>query len=113
MQKWGTEFRRATCGEDYWVCEMAERLSTISGPVVISDVREDIECEFISMHGGEIWRVIRPGLEPVIAHSSEKPLEDSWIDRVISNNSSLEKLSLSIIDALGMAIKAQRGELAA
>ena len=39
--------------------------------VVISDVRFANEAEWIKAQGGLIWRIIRPGVEPVREHVSE------------------------------------------
>lgn len=113
MQHWGTEFRRTLFGRDYWITEIRQRLEALEGNIVISDCREEHEAEFISELGGEIWRVTRDNLPAVLAHSSETPLQECWIDREISNNGSFDALDGATQQALAMAIKAQRREVEA
>lgn len=114
MQRWGTEYRRKLFGSDYWATELAQRCADLPGNIVVTDVRFEEEAELIStVFGGEIWRISRDNLPAVLAHSSETPLQECWIDREISNNNSFDALDGATQQALAMAIKAQRGEVEA
>ena len=100
LQLWGTEYRRRTCGEDYWVGKMLGRLRAL-GPgndVVISDVRETIEAAmghwvvsrrmFESFH---VLEILRPGTAST-GHSSDRGLCAFLIDATLRNAGTPEEL---------------------
>lgn len=62
---------------------------------VITDVRFREEAEMVWKHGGEIWRIIRPGFGTDISHQSEQ-IETSipmhLVQGVIYNNGTLDQL---------------------
>ncbi len=109
QQRWGTEYRRAIFGEDYWITELAMCMAHINGPVVITDCRNENEASFVSMHDGEIWQLHRPGIAPVEQHSSEIPVPRYYIDRDIDNTGDITLLHMQAEQALMMMDRARRG----
>lgn len=67
--------------------------------VIVTDVRYPNEAERIKDLEGEVWEIIRPGLESD-GHSSEVPLPRDLVDRTIHNDDSLEKLEARVLEAL-------------
>lgn len=102
-QTLGTEWARAL-DPDFWVRIAAARFemcSEFSSPgVVISDVRFPNEAAWIRSRGGVIWRVIRPGTEPVRAHASEDLIAGIQHDHVIDNRGDLDDLDDAVKAAL-------------
>lgn len=100
-QTLGTEWGRAVAF-DFWLRIAKARVATMLDAgvkrVVISDVRFFNEADWIHSIGGQIWRIERPGLEPVRLHSSEL-IWDIEPDRVISNGGSVQDLQ-SFVDAV-------------
>lgn len=93
-QMLGTEFGRAI-SDDFWVRVTAERMRLgrrKSARWVISDVRFPNEVDFIRKQGGAIWRIERPGIEPVRAHISEHHANTLPADHVIHNTGTLDDL---------------------
>lgn len=62
---------------------------------VITDVRFREEADMVWKHGGEVWRIIRPGFGTDISHQSEQ-IETSipmhLVQGVIYNNGTLDQL---------------------
>lgn len=95
LQVFGTEVIREMCGEDFWV----DRLLHIApvGPVVVTDVRFLNEAIGIHESGGYIYRVVRPGVEPLPGgHASEAGIPDGLIHAVIENSGSLLELECTV-----------------
>lgn len=81
LQLWGTEFRRNQA-PNYWIKKAEEN---ILGPTVFSDCRFPNEAELVRMHGGEIWLIKRPGVEPegIKDHVSNQQIP---YDQVVDNS---------------------------
>lgn len=92
LQAMGTEVGRALLGDDVWV-EIALRKITEGGKYVITDCRFPNEAAAVRRLGGEVWRIQRPGYEPVNAHPSETALDGYEFDTVISNHRTIHELS--------------------
>ena len=60
---------------------------------VFTDVRFSNEARMIKDYGGHIWRVERPGINPVNDHVSESELNAWNFDELIYNAGSLEDLA--------------------
>lgn len=60
--------------------------------VVLSDVRFIHEAETIKKLGGEVWKVVRPGMDVGDLHASEKELDEIQFTHLIENDSTLEDL---------------------
>lgn len=104
-QTWGTELRRA---QDplYWVkklqAELVDAKSRGFGLAVVTDVRFENEAEMIKAAGGDIWKVVRPGMPPLRAgstHQSEREMESMRVDAILTNDS-IERLQMAIVDNL-------------
>jgi hypothetical protein len=59
---------------------------------VVTDTRFALEADWLRGQGGVIWRIERPGVQPVRAHVSELGAEQIRADRVIVNDGSLDDL---------------------
>lgn len=91
MQRMGTEVGRDMFGQNFWVDTAIDSIEDGS-KVVFADVRFPNEAEAIKNLGGEVWRVLRPGVGPANDHISETALDDHSFDMYILNNTTLEDL---------------------
>lgn len=91
MQRMGTEVGRDMFGQNFWVDTAIDSIADGS-KVVFADVRFPNEAEAIKNLGGEVWRVLRPGVGPANDHISETALDDHSFDMYILNNTTLEDL---------------------
>ena len=89
LQRLGTEVGRGFFGDDVWV-NLA--LGKVNGRTVFPDCRFPNEAEAIRSRGGEVWRIVRPGFEPVNGHPSETALDDFEFDFTIVNDTSIDDL---------------------
>jgi hypothetical protein len=78
----------------YWGEELTERYPGVD-VLCITDVRYPNEAERILDLNGEIWRVDRPGLASD-GHSSEIPLKEHLVQRVIDNKGSFADLEVAV-----------------
>lgn len=92
-QTLGTEWGRAI-SPDFWVRVTANRIGRMKPNTcwVFSDVRFPNEVEFIRECMGVIWRIERPGIEPVRSHASEMYVQTMQADLVIENDGTLDAL---------------------
>jgi hypothetical protein len=99
LQFYGTEAHRDVFGVDFWV-EFTERQLAMrdslgrTDVIFLTDVRFENESDMIHKRGGEVWKVMRPGLAPIEEHASEEglsELEDSD-DEIILNIGTIEYL---------------------
>lgn len=96
MQRMGTEVGREMFGENFWVDLAIERIPDGS-KVVFADVRFPNEAQAVKNLGGQVWRVVRDGVEPANGHISEHALDDYQdFDQVVANNGSLTDLDLLV-----------------
>lgn len=96
LQAWGTEFRRALFGDDYWLCRMSDAIQKSVSPVIlITDVRFPNEHAFVKERGGILVRIFRPDVlhttDVSTQHASETALDLHVWDEVFCNLS-LESL---------------------
>lgn len=106
-QTLGTEWGRRCLADDIWVKLANQHMHALSlqhGATpglrfVVSDVRFVNEAQWIKDQGGEIWRVERPGIAPVRAHTSESELYHFKADRIVNNHGNLVQLFASVMDA--------------
>jgi hypothetical protein len=102
IQRLRTEAGRGVLGEDVWV-----RATMFAYPrdrdVVLSDVCFENEAEAIRAAGGRVIRIVRPGVEAVNGHVSERALVDSGFDfdHVLVNDGTLEQLHSAIREVAG------------
>lgn len=90
LQTLGTEWGRRLVREDLWLVLAAraiDKLRAMGRPgVAVSDVRLDIEAEFILARGGELWgvqRLTRP--VAVRAHETEVGISSNYPSRGLIN----------------------------
>jgi deoxynucleotide monophosphate kinase-like protein len=84
MQRLGTEAGRNILGENIWVDTTMAKARGYEN-VVITDVRFPNEANAITTAGGELWRIVRPGIGPVNNHPSETAL-DGYATRIDLEN---------------------------
>jgi hypothetical protein len=82
-------------GEDVWI-NAALSTPTQNDGLVITDVRFINEAEAIKNRGGQIWRVIRPGVTAVNSHISETQMDGYSYDRIVDNSGDFKDLSIEI-----------------
>lgn len=105
-QTLGTEWGRAL-HPDIWLrlaavfIDSCVDADTTNTHFVISDVRFPNEAAWVRERGGAIWRVVRPGVDPVSAHASEAEIELITPDLVIDNSGDLDYLAERVGEALG------------
>ncbi len=64
---------------------------------VITDVRFREEAEMVWKHGGEIWRIKRPGFGTDVSHQSEQgetAIPDAQVQATILNDGTLDQLKI-------------------
>jgi len=102
-QALGTEWGRQL-KESLWLDIAAAKIAMYrqydSPGVVISDVRFPNEAEWVKAQGGVVWKIIRPGVEPVRAHASEALVNTLPYDYVIDNRGSIADLDHAVAMAL-------------
>jgi len=98
LQQAGTEGMRRLFREDFWIQRMRSEIHQYKD-VVVSDVRFLNEAAFIHELGGEVWKVVRPGLEPD-GHASEAEIALIEADHTIFNNHSLINLQRKVFTRL-------------
>lgn len=95
LQFYGTEAHRDVFGQSFWTDVTAKYLDEREAEGVdvafIADTRFPNEGQFVA-DLGEVWSVERPLETKVEAHSSEIPLPDALIARLINNTGSLDDL---------------------
>ena len=88
---------RQIFGEDFWIEQAFKGIITkpnqLTGDYVITDVRFNNEAQAIKEWGGHIWRVERPGINPVNNHVSESELNVWNFDEMIYNAGTLKDLT--------------------
>ena len=90
MQYLGTDIIRRY-NKDWHVNKLKEKMSPQNN-YVFDDVRFDNEKEMIETNNGVVFFVVRPYLETVSNHESEKTLRWQSFDNIICNDNSFEKL---------------------
>jgi len=90
---------RDTLGESVWVEHALRRLDTLSGPVVVTDVRYRNEALALRSRNFLLVLVPRPGVGPANAHPSETNIPVELADAVLLNDGSIQELHAAV-DAL-------------
>lgn len=92
---------RTVFHENFWVIEAFKNFDTQDKNYVVTDVRFANEADTISRLGGNVWRVIRPGVGAVNNHVSEHELDEFAFNTTITNNGTLEDLQTLIRKEMG------------
>ncbi len=103
LQWWGTDFRRARYGVDYWVAQVRRGLTAwpaLHGPAVacLTEVRFPNEAALVREFGGVMARLVRPQNERDDAHPSETAMAQIAVDATILNDGCLDALQ-AVADA--------------
>ena len=101
LRLWGTEYRRQTCSETYWLDRMSETIDGLmrlgARRIAITDVRFMNEADFVKTHQGKMWRVVRHSSDVIQAdHLSESEQNFIDADLAIDNNGSLSDLTAAV-----------------
>lgn len=100
MQTLGTDWAHTNAGRDVWIRSTAIRLRGAMAAgmqhVVISDVRFELEAEWVRNQGGMLWQIDRPGVQPVHAHVSESEMAQIRVNRVLPNSGTLADLQRNV-----------------
>lgn len=83
-------------GEKFWIAQALTNVHFTEN-VVITDVRFINEAESIKKYdNAQLWRVTRPGVNPVNLHISETELKDYKEDLSLDNRGTIEELELLV-----------------
>jgi hypothetical protein len=82
---------RQTFGDEFWIGQAFHSMDKTSD-YVITDVRFENEAMMVKLMGGQLWRIKRPGIEPVNGHISERELDGYKVDKILKNEGTLEEL---------------------
>jgi dephospho-CoA kinase len=85
LQTLGADVGRELIDPNLWVEMTMSKLNAYTDNIVITDVRFPNEYEAVKWTYGEVWRIERPGYEPVNGHYSETALDNWKFDRIIEN----------------------------
>lgn len=103
LQYWGTEYRRANFGDDYWINKLNEKIGKLdlTASIVVSDVRLKNELEYIKTLNGNTYLVDRPLASRTIdQHVSEQINFEA--DGVIDNSGTQEELYFLLNQVFGI-----------
>lgn len=113
LQWFGGE-ARGVFGENFWIDQVLPVPDYKGSPcntaalgrrypdtdiLVITDVRYENEAQRIKDLGGEVWEILKPGLESD-GHGSEIPLHRTLVDKVIQNDGTIDDLRDKIAKVL-------------
>lgn len=100
LQRLGAEGVRTVLGQSTWTDKVMADLDP-DKHYVNTSVRFDDEAQAIIDAGGEMWRITRPGYEP-LNHASDAGIDDVLVYYDINNNRTLEKLEY-VVDCIMQA----------
>jgi hypothetical protein len=86
---------RKIFGDLFWVNQalnFSHPLDHIVNNYVVTDVRFVNEADKIKSMDGQLWRIKRPGIEPINNHISERDLDGYPVDKILKNEGTLEDL---------------------
>lgn len=94
LQWWGTDFRRNTQGNDYWIQQLEHAFHYVRNEtlVIITDVRFPNEYDFVKSNGGIMVRINKDVCNSYDSHPSETSLDNHKFDFVVDNNGTLQQL---------------------
>lgn len=95
LQRMGTEVGRNLLDDNIWVDSAFNGLAD-DAKVVVTDCRFPNEAEAVAKRGGDMWRIMRAGVEAINDHPSETSLDNWSFDSYIHNDGSLEDLHKSV-----------------
>jgi hypothetical protein len=90
---------RTYLGGDTWIEPIRRRLVEnlqSAQSTVVTDVRFPNEAKLITDLGGYLFRVERPGVEPINGHASETALDGILTDYLLTNDSTVNELGKQV-----------------
>lgn len=99
LQTLGTEWGRNCVDQDVWLTAF-RKTAELYDSVVVDDMRFPNEAELVKKMGGELWKIVRPGLVNEFRHPSEGGLDDYKFDQVIRNDDTLENLRKKVYELI-------------
>lgn len=105
MQTLGTEWGRRMIHNDLWANAWKRHVASMTGRIVVDDLRFPNEAKAVREMGGVIWRIYRPGLV-TMDHASERSQRDIEDDLLLNNATSLTDLEKSVDLALAPYLEA-------
>jgi hypothetical protein len=106
QQAYGTEGGRDVFGEDCWVDLAFKRVAENGiSRVVIPNIRFANEANAVIERSGVLYRIRRPGVQPVNGHISDNALTDDDFDltMTIENNREIQDLHRTIMHLVSTA----------
>ncbi len=101
LQRLSTQVGRDLINKNIWVdLLMSDMDVSDNSDFVISDCRFPNEAEAIKAAGGQVWRVVRPGIEAANQHISEHALQGYEFDHVVFNDGTIEDLSSKVFNLI-------------
>lgn len=106
--QWWGEYRRQTCGQDYWIRHLdfrkrIARAALLEHNLILADMRYHNECEWAKDFGFYTVRVEGPcrAQDPRDPnHSSERHIKELGVDLVIDNSGTLDDLHRAAVSVL-------------
>lgn len=95
LQRLGTEVGRDMFGDNIWIDYLLDSLPDGS-KVVIPDVRYPNEADAITALGGQVWRIIRPGVTAVNSHVSDSAMDDYRFITRLHNDTTIDDLHTAV-----------------
>ncbi|MGV0954555.1 MAG: hypothetical protein ACOYBR_09610 [Fluviibacter sp.] len=99
MQLWGTEYRRALDGPDYWITRLFDWFDehASAAPVwLVPDVRFPSEAAGVLNRAGEVWRIVRVGVDRRSTHTSEAYIPFIMPTRIVHNDGTADELGAKV-----------------
>lgn len=112
-QTLGTEWGREMIHPDIWLKCAGHSVALLAEEegvehICFTDCRFENEASWIRGQGGEVWHILRPGIEPVEAHKSESGIVlVTSVDSVVDNTGDLDALAYNVIRALHGQLKVE------
>jgi len=103
LQVIGTKVREYF-GANVWVNKALQSLAPFPTSYVFTDVRFPNEADAINALGGRVFRVTRPGVEPINGHISEHAMDDYYFDGYIENDGTLLDLQAEVMSVMGVFV---------
>lgn len=103
LQHLGVGARKAF-GDEFWVAQVLKQIH-FEENWVITDVRFTNEADRIKQYeNAQLWRIKRPGVEPVNSHVSERDLDGYQVDKILKNEGTLEELRTLVRSRMEFAL---------
>jgi len=92
-------------GDSFWIGQVFYAMDDTAN-YVITDVRFLNEAQTIKNYEGQMWRIKRPGVEPVNNHVSENELDGYPVDKILKNEGTLEDLRAMVHNRMEFTLNA-------